>query len=209
MKLYYTPGACSLFPHIIIRELELSAELVRVDLKKRVLEDGSDYRTINPFGYIPALELDNGAVLLEGPAIAQYLADQKPEKGVAPSNGTLERYQLQQWLNFLATEVHKGFSPLFYSQVAGKYAEIASQKLRARFEWIDEQLAKNSYLMGDSFTAADAYLFVMTGWCSASWITTYFNTGFDLNGLPHLEAWYGRMRERAAVQQALQEEGLA
>jgi glutathione S-transferase len=210
MKLYYTPGACSLSPHIVIKEVDLPVELVKVDLRKHTLEDGTDYRTINPLGYIPALELDNGTLLLEGPAIVQYLGDQKPEKGVVPPNGSIKRYQLQQMLNFLSTELHKGFGPLFYAQVAGKYAELASQKLRGRFEWINEQLGSRSYLMGDSFTVADAYLFTLTGWCSASWITTYFNTGLDLSGgLENLQAWYGRMRERPAVQQALKEEGLA
>lgn len=209
MKLYYTPGACSLSPHIVIKEVDLPVELVKVDLRKHTLEDGTDYRTINPLGYIPALELDNGTLLLEGPAIVQYVADQKPEKGIIPPNGSVKRYQLQQWLNFLSTEIHKGFGPLIYKQVAGKYAEVAAQKIRGRFEWLNEQLGTRSYVAGDSYTVADAYLFTLTGWGSASWITTYFPTGLDLNGLPNLEAWYGRVRQRPAVQQAIKEEGLA
>ena len=164
MKLYYAPGACSLSPHIVLRELGLPVELKKVNTKDKTIEGGGDYWKVNPRGYVPALELDNGQVLTEGPAIVQYLADQKPDSGLAPKAGTFERYQLQEWLNFLTSEIHKQFSPLFKPNTPEDYKPVAKENLASRFDWLDQQLAGKDYLMGKQFTVADAYLFVLLGW---------------------------------------------
>ena len=158
MKLYYAPGACSLSPHIVARELGINVELKKVSTKDKTIEGGGDYWKVNPRGYVPALELDNGQVLTEGPAIVQYLADQKPDSGLAPKNGTLERYRLQEWLNFLTSEVHKQFSPLFKPNTPEEYKTIAKENLAGRFDWLDKQLAGKEYLMGSQFTAADVII---------------------------------------------------
>ena len=208
MKLYYIPGACSLSPHIVLNELGLDATLVKVNHKTHRTEDGRDFHEISPFGYVPVLELDDGTVLREGPAIVQYLADMKPESGLAPKNGTLERYRLQEWLSFLTSEIHKGFIPLLYAVLAGKYVEAAKPKLEKRYAWIDKQLASRDYLMGDTFTVADAYLYALTGWAQASWLESVYKTDIHFDGLRNLEAWYTRMRERPAVRKALDTEGL-
>ncbi|WP_261538873.1 glutathione transferase GstA [Burkholderia multivorans] len=208
MKLYYSPGACSLSPHIVVRELDLPIELVRVDLKRHMFDSGKDFYRVNAHGYVPVLELDDGTRLSEGPAIVQYLADRKPELGLAPPNGSLARYELQQMLNFLTAEVHKGFHGVFYASVAGKYAELAKQKLDQRFAWIDGQLAFHPYLSGETFTISDAYLYALVGWASAPWINTYVNSGFQFGNLAHLKAWYERVSDRPAVRQALIAEGL-
>lgn len=208
MKLYYIPGACSLSPHIVLNELGLAATLVKVDYKTHTTEDGRDFHEISPFGYVPVLELDDGTLLREGPAIVQYLADLKPDAGLAPKNGTLERYRLQEWLSFLTSEVHKGFIPLLYAVLAGKYVENARPKLEKRFAWIDGQLAGRDYLMGDTFTVADAYLYSLTGWGQAPWLKSVYKADIHFDGLGNLEAWYVRMRERAAVRKALDTEGL-
>jgi len=148
MKLYYIPAACSLAPHIVLHELGLEAALVRVDHRKHLTEDGEDFHRVNSMGYVPALELDDGSVLREGPAIVQYLGDRKPELGLVPPNGSMQRYRLQEWLNFLATEIHKGFIPLLYARLAGQYVDTARPKLEQRFAWIDAQLADRRFLMG-------------------------------------------------------------
>jgi glutathione S-transferase len=199
MKLYYAPGTCSQSPHIVAREAGLPLTLVRVDNKNKTTESGEDYRAINPKGYVPLLELDNGVRLSEGPAIVQYLADLAPASKLAPANGTLERYQLQEWLNFITSEVHKQFSPLFDATMPDEAKEKFRNRLATRFDWIAGQLKGRDYLMG-SFTAADAYLFVVLGW-------TKF-TGPDLARWPVLQDYVARVAARPHVQEALKAEGL-
>jgi glutathione S-transferase len=199
MKLYYAPGTCSQSPHIVAREAGLPLTLVRVDNKNKTTESGEDYRAINPKGYVPLLELDNGVRLSEGPAIVQYLADLAPASKLAPANGTVERYQLQEWLNFITSEVHKQFSPLFDATMPDEAKEKFRNRLATRFDWIAGQLKGRDYLMG-SFTAADAYLFVVLGW-------TKF-TGPDLARWPVLQDYVARVAARPHVQEALKAEGL-
>src|SRR5947199_9074405 len=164
MKLFYSPGACSLSPHIVCREAGLPLELVKVDLKAKKYDGGGDFLKINSKGYVPALQLDSGQVLIEGPAIVQYLADQKPDARLAPKNGSFERYQLQEWLNFITSELHKGFSPLFKPDTPEEYKAIARKKLSERLAWVDGELTGKQYLMGDDFSVADGYLYVVAGW---------------------------------------------
>jgi glutathione S-transferase len=209
VKLYYIPGSCSLSPHIVINELGLDVTLLKVDHREHTVDGDVDYYDVNPLGYVPILELTDGARLREGPAIVQYLADQKPEMGLAPPNGTLERYRLQEWLSFLTSEIHKGFIPLLYAGLAGKYVDTAKPRLEARYGWIDKQLADRQFLLGDTFTVADAYLFALTGWGQADWLTSYYKADIYFDDLKNLQAWYGRVRKRPAVQKALQVEGLA
>ena len=199
MKLYYAPGTCSLSPHIVAREAGLPLTLVRVDNKNKTTESGEDYRAINPKGYVPLLELDNGVRLSEGPAIVQYLADLAPTSKLAPANGTVERYQLQEWLNFITSEVHKQFSPLFDATMPDEAKEKFRNRLATRFDWIAGQLKGRDYLTG-SFTVADAYLFVVLGW-------TKF-TGPDLARWPVLQDYVARVAARPRVQEALKAEGL-
>ena len=200
MKLYYAPGACSLSPHIVARELGLPFELKKVNNKDKTIEGGGDYWKVNERGYVPALELDNGQILTEGPAIVQYLADQKPQAGLAPKAGTFERYRLQEWLNFLTSEVHKQFSPLFKPNTPEDYKPIAKQNIATRFDWLDKQLAGKDYLMGKQFTVADAYLFVLTNWTKP--------TQIDLAKWPNIQAFNKRVAARAKVKEAMQFEGL-
>jgi glutathione S-transferase len=200
MKLYYAPGACSLSPHIVSRELGIPLELKKVNTKDKTIEGGGDYWKVNARGYVPALELDDGHVLTEGPAIVQYLADRKPEAGLAPKAGTTERYQLQEWLNFLTSEIHKGFSPLFKPNTPEEYKKISKENLANRFDWLDKQLAGRDYLMGKAFTVADAYLFVLLNW-------TKFQS-IDLAKWPNLAAYQQRVGARPKVQEALKAEGL-
>jgi glutathione S-transferase len=200
MKLYYSPGACSLSPHIVARELGIPVELKKVNTKDKTIEGGGDYWKVNGRGYVPALELDNGQVLTEGPAIVQYLADQKPEAGLAPKNGSLERYRLQEWLNFLTSEIHKSFSPLFKPNTPEDYKKIAKENLATRFDWLEQQLAGKDYLTGKAFSVADAYLFVLLNW------TKFQN--IDLARWPNLAAFHARVGARPRVQEALQAEGL-
>lgn len=200
MKLYYAPGACSLSPHIVSREAGIPVELKKVNLKDKTFEGGGDYRTINPRGYVPALQLDDGQALTEGPAIVQYLADQKPASGLAPKNGSLERYRLQEWLNFIGTELHKGFSPLFKPNTPEEYKTITRGNLAARFEWLDGELKNRDYLTGKAFSVADAYLYVMLRWAKSMQI--------DLAKWSHLTAYFARVGARPKVQEALKAEGL-
>jgi glutathione S-transferase len=200
MKLYYAPGACSLSPHIVSRELGINVELKRVNTKDKTIEGGGDYRNINPRGYVPALELDNGQILTEGPAIVQYLADQKPEAGLAPKAGSFDRYRLQEWLNFLSTELHKQFSPLFKPSTPEDYKPIVKETIAGRFDWLDKQLAGKDYLMGSQFTVADAYLFVLLGWTRP--------TQIELARWPNLQAFHRRVGSRPKVKDALEAEGL-
>jgi glutathione S-transferase len=148
MKLYYSPGACSLSPHIVLQETGLAFEAIKAPTKTHQLDDGTDYYTINPLGYVPYLVLDDGRTLHEGPAIVQYLADQVPAKNLAPANGSWERYKLQEWLNVIGTELHKGFSPLFNPAMPEEAKVLAKERLMARLKWVDTQLAGKQYLMG-------------------------------------------------------------
>lgn len=208
MKLYYIAASCSLSPHIVANELGLDLTLVRVNPKTRQTADGEDYDGINPLGSVPMLELDDGTRLREGTVIVQYLAELKPERDLTPPPGTLARYRLNEWLAFLSSEIHKGFIPLLYATLAGRYVETAGPKLRRRFEWIDAQLSGGAWLMGERFTVADAYLFALIGWAQAPWLTTYVKTDLQLNDLDHLATWYARMKQRPAVLNALTAEGL-
>ena len=201
MKLYYSPGACSLSPHIAMREAGLAFEPVLASTKSHKLQDGTDYYGINPLGYVPMLELDDGTRLREGPAIVQYIADLAPTKNLAPANGTMQRYRLQEWLTFIGTEIHKSFSPLFNPGMPEDGKAISKTKLRSRYEWLDSQLADKDYLMGDTFSVADGYLFTVTNWAKP--------TGVDISDLAKLNAWHARVGARPAVQEALKAEGLA
>ena len=201
MKLYYAPGACSLSPHIVLREAGLTFDLEQVDLKAKKTKSGTDFAEVNPKGYVPALRLDDGQVLTEGPAIVQYLADQRPESGLAPAAGTLERYRLQEWLNFISTEMHKTFSALFKPDTPAESKKIAKENLSNRFGYFDRQLAGRQYLTGDRFTVADAYAFVVMRWAKPMQI--------DLAQWPALTAYMERVAARPKVQEALKAEGLA
>lgn len=200
MKLYYSPGACSLSPHIALEEAGLPYEAVLAPTKTKTLPDGSDYRKINPLGYVPYLVLDDGTGLPEGPAIVQYIADQAPAKKLAPPNGSLARYRLQSWLNFIGTELHKGFGPLFNPASPDEVKAAAKERLATRLKWVDEQLAGKTWLMGDDFSVADGYLFTVTNWAKPMQI--------DLSPYPNLEAWRARVAARPAVQAAMKAEGL-
>ena len=200
MQLYYSPGACSLASHITLREAGLPVELKKADTKTKKLEDGSDYFAVNSKGSVPALRLDDGQVLTEGPAILQYLADQKPESKLAPKAGTLERYRLLEWLNFITSEVHKSFSPLFNPAADAAVKQYTTQNIEKKFDWINKQLAGKQYLTGDQFTIADAYLFVVTNWSNF--------VGIDLGRWPALKAFQDRVAARPKVQEALAAEGL-
>ena len=200
MKLYYSPGACSLSPHIVLEEAGLPYEAVAAPTKTHKLADGTDYYTINPLGYVPLLQLDDGSLLREGPVIVQYIADQVPAKKLAPANGTLPRYQMQSWLNFVATELHKGFSPLFNPATPAEYKTTVVDRLLSRLKWVDSELAGKQYLMGDAFSVADAYLFTITNWAAPMKL--------DLTSLANLTAYRARVAARPAVQQTMKAEGL-
>ncbi len=202
------PGACSLSPHIIANELGLDMTLVAIDHKTHTTADGLDFLKLSPFGYVPLLELHDGTLLREGPAILQYLADLKPESRLAPANGTMDRYRLQEWLSFLNSEIHKGFIPLLYARLAGTYGvQTAKPKLERRYAWLNEQLAGKDYLMGDTYTVADAYLYSLTQWGQASWLESVYKADIHFDGLENLKAWYERMRARPAVRTSLDREG--
>jgi glutathione S-transferase len=200
MKLYYSPGACSLSPHIALREAGLAFEPVLASTKTHQLPDGTDYYTINSLGYVPVLELDDGTRLREGPAIVQYIADQVPLKNLAPANGTLPRYRLQEWLTFIGTEIHKTYSPLFSPAMPEEGKKMLRDKLVSRYKWVDGQLAGKEYLMGDNFSVADGYFFAVTRWAKPM--------NIDLSGAPNVVAHHERVAARPAVQEALKVEGL-
>ena len=199
-KLYYSPGACSLSPHIVLREAGLPFDLVLTSTKTHKLADGTDYYTINPKGYVPLLELNDGQRLSEGPAIVQYIADQVPASQLAPAAGTMERYRLMEWLNFITSELHKGFSPLFNPAMPEEAKVLARAKLTERLGWVETQLEGKDYLMGATFTVADAYLFTVAGWGK--------HVGVDIAPMKNLSAYMGRVAARPAVQAALKAEGL-
>lgn len=200
MKLYFSPGACSLSPHIVALEAGLPVETILASTKTKKLADGTDFTTINPLGYVPFLVLDDGQTLREGPVIVQYLADQAPQKNLIPAVGTMQRYKVLEWLNFIGTELHKSFGPLFKPGTPEDYKPAVRQALRGRFEWVEQQLAGKTYLMGETFTVADAYLFTVSGWGKF--------VGLDLSDLPNLQAYLARVGSRPAVQAALRAEGL-
>ena len=200
MKLYYTPGACSQAPHIAIHELGLPYDAVKVDLATHKLEDGTDYRTINPKGYVPTLELDDGTRITEANVILQYLAEQKPGR-LAPAFGTRERWKLMEWLAFIASEVHKGFGPLWNPQTPADVRERTVKALGNRFGYVAQTLDKQPFLMGNEFTIADAYLFVVLNWSGLHKV--------DLSPWPALQQFQARVAARPGVQAALKAEGLA
>ena len=200
MKLYYSPGACSLSPHIVACEAELPIELVKVDLQSKRTETGEDFRQFNPNGYVPVLILDDGSRLTEGPAIVQYLADRVPDKKLIPPAGTFERYQVQQWLNFISTEIHKSFSPLFNPVAAEAAKQLAIDTLMTRLETVSELLSSQPFLLGENFSVADAYLFVTLSWGQ------YVNV--DISRWPALARYADKISERPAVQKAMKEEDL-
>jgi glutathione S-transferase len=201
MKLYYAPGACSLSPHIVAREAGIALDLKKVNLKDKTIEGGGDFRQVNGKGYVPALQLDNGEVLTEGPVIVQYLADQKPESNLAPKAGSFDRYKLQEWLNFTTAELHKGFSPLFKPNTPEEYKKIVvNENLPARFDWLDKQLQGKDYLMGKTFTVADAYLFTILNWSNG--------LKLDLGKWSNIRSYLARVAARPKVREAMKAEGL-
>ena len=200
MKLFFSPGACSLSPHIVLREAGLPFELAKVDLATKKMEDGGDYRSINPKGYVPALGLDNGEVLTEGPAITQYLADRVPEKKLAPAAGTMERYRLQEWLNFISSELHKSFGALFNPKASEHWKAAARELLDRRIGYVAAQLEGRNFLLSDTYTVADAYLFTVLNW--AHWVK------LDLSRWPGITDYLKRVAARPAVREALKAEGL-
>ncbi len=200
MKLYYSPGACSLSPHIVANEAGLPLELVKVDMKTKTIAREGDFRDVNPKGYVPALALADGAVLTEGPAIVQYLADLAPAAALAPANGSFARVRLQETLNYLTSEIHKSYSPLFKPDVLPAVREERLAYLTQRYALVEKQLEGRKYLFGDGFTVADAYLFTLTRWARA--------VKLDLSGFPNVEAFQERVGSRKAVVEAMRAEGL-
>jgi len=200
MKLYFSPGACSLSPHIVAQELGLAVALEKVELGTKKLAGGADFWAINPKGYVPALALDNGELLTEGPAIVQYLADSKPEVGLIPPNGTMERYRMQEMLGYINSELHKAYSPLFRPNTPAETRQERIEHLQKRYAPLDQRLATQPYLFGDKFSVADAYLFTVTNWAKVAKV--------DLSAFPHIAAFQARVAARPAVQAALQAEGL-
>jgi glutathione S-transferase len=201
MKLFYSPGACSLSPHIVLREAGLNFQLEKTDIRAKKTETGADFFAVSPNGYVPALQLEDGAVLTEGPAIVQFIADKAADKRLAPANGTLERYRLQEMLNFISTELHKSYSPLFNPAFPEEGKKSYREKLAQRYKRVEALLAaKGPYLFGEQFTVADAYLFTVTSWAG--------HVGVDLEPFPALKTYQARVAQRPAVQAALKAEGL-
>ena len=200
MKLYFSPGACSLSPHIVLRETGMKFDLEQVNNQEKKTKSGTDYWTINAKGQVPVLEFDNGERLTEGPVIVQWIADQNPASGLVPPAGKLERYRVQEWLNFITSELHKTFGPIFRPTTPDAFKALSKENLGKRFDWLDKQLAGKDYLMGKQFTVADAYLFVLLGWTRP--------TQIDLARWPNLAAFHKRVSARPKVQEALQAEGL-
>jgi glutathione S-transferase len=201
MKLYFSPGACSLAPHIVLREAGLTPTLVKVDLASHRSADGADFYATAPKGQVPLLELDDGTRLSEGPVIAQYIADQAGATALMPAAGTPQRYRVMEWQNFVTSELHKGFAPLFDAEVNAEAKQRLSSVLMKNLRWVDAQLATGRFLTGSAFTAADAYLFVVTGWAP--------HVGLDLSPLANLQRFRAAVAKRPAVREAMQAEGLA
>jgi glutathione S-transferase len=200
MKLYYSPGACSLSPHIALLEAGLPYDLVKVDLRAKKLENGDDYLKVNPKGQVPALGLDDGELMTEGAVIVQMIADQAAAKHLAPANGSPERYRLLEWLNFVATELHKNFSPLFNPAIPDEVKAFFKDRIMGKFKYVDAKLAGHDYLMGKQFTVADGYLYTMLRWAEGN--------NMDISGLKNLTAFKDRVDARPMVQEALTKEGL-
>lgn len=200
MKLYFSPGACSLSPHIVLREAGVPVELKKVDLGKKIIEGGGDFTAINGKGYVPTLELPNGEVLTEGPAIVQYIADQNPSSNLVPKAGSLERYRLQEWLNFITSELHKSFGALFNQNISADWKASANATIKKRLDFIVEKLNGKQFLLGDQFSVADAYLFTVLGWGA--------HVGVDIKQWPTLSEYVARIGARPKVQEALRAEGL-
>jgi glutathione S-transferase len=200
MKLYYSPGACSLSPHIALLEAGLPYELVKVDVRAKKLENGDDYLKVNPKGQVPALGLDSGEIVTEGPVIVQIIADQASAKNLAPARDSAERYKLLEWLNFITSELHKNFSPLFNPAIPDEVKKFFADRIMGKFKYADAQLAEHDYLMGRQFTVADGYLYTMLRWADGHKL--------DLSALPHLMAYKARVAARPKVQEALTKEGL-
>jgi len=200
MKLYFAPGACSLSPHIVMREVGANFDLEQVNNQEKKTKSGADYWTINGKGQVPVLEFDNGERLTEGPVIVQWIADQYPAAGLVPPAGKPERYRVQEWLNFITSELHKNFGPIFRPNTPDAYKQIARQNIEGRFKWVDQKLAGRQYLMGDQFTVPDAYLFVMTNWAQ--------RVDIPLDPYPNLKAFRERVAERPKVKEAMKAEGL-
>jgi glutathione S-transferase len=200
MKLYYAPGACSLSPHIVLREAGLPFDLEQVDNKEKKTKSGQNFWDINPKGQVPVLELDEGGRLTEGPVIVQYIADKKSGAGLAPPCGTPERYRVQEWLNFITSELHKSFGPIFRPTTPDEYKKISRENIAKRYDWLDQQLAGRQFLTGDKFTIADAYLFTVLRWSP--------RVEIDLGRWPNLKAYVDRVAARPKVREALQAEGL-
>jgi glutathione S-transferase len=198
--LYFAPGACSLSPHIALREAELPFTLEQVDLGTKKTKSGADFLKVSAKGQVPVLQFDGGEQLTEGPAIVQYIADQAPAAGLAPTNGTVARYHLQEWLNYVTSELHKGFSPLFNPKTPDAYKAMVKENLAARFTHLDKHLAGRQYLLGDKFSVADAYCFTVVGW------SKYHD--IDLGKWPNLKAYMDRVAARPKVQEAMKAEGL-
>ena len=200
MKLYYAPGVCSLSPHIALRELGLNFELVKVDLSTHKLADGRDYLEINPRGYVPVLELDNGERLSEGPVVVQYIADLRPDAKLAPPAGTMERYRLQEWLGFINSELHKAMAPLFDASMPETVKQSVRDKIAKRLDWTATALKGRSFTLGETFSVADGYLVTVLNWTRG--------VGIDLKRWPVLAAFQERVAARPAVQAAMRAEGL-
>ncbi len=200
MKLYFSPGACSLSPHIVLLEAGLPFTTEKVNLRKKLTADGADYTAINPKGYVPALALDNGIVLTEGPTIVQYIADQASARQLAPAAGTAEHYQMIEWLNYISAEIHKAFAPLFNPASLEDARAAARATLSRRFAFAADHLASHDYLVGGRFSVADAYLFTVANWAAV--------VQLDLSPFPALQAYQARIAARPAVQQAMRDEGL-
>ncbi|HEX5686940.1 MAG TPA: glutathione transferase GstA [Ideonella sp.] len=200
MKLYYSPGACSLSPHIVLREAGLNFDLALASTKTKKLADGSDFYQVNPKGQVPVLELDNGERLTEGPAIVQYIADQVPMSKLAPPAGSLQRYRLMEWLNFITSELHKSYSPLFNPAMPEEGKAVYRARIGERLQWVDSQLEGKQYLLGDEFSVADAYLFTVTNWSKV--------VGVDMGALKNLNAFRDRVAARPSVRAAMEAEGL-
>lgn len=200
MKLYISPGACSLGPHISLMESGIPFELVRVNLGTHKTESGDDFNAINPKGYVPALQLEDGSILTENASIAQYVADKAPEKKLAPPPGTMERYRLQEWIHFIGSEIHKQFGPLFNPVCTEEVRKAQHERISNRLDFVEKSLEGKKHLLGDPFTVADAYFFAILNWTH--------RMGPDLKRWPKVEAYYQRMLERPAVQAARKAEGL-
>ncbi|MGJ0484685.1 MAG: glutathione transferase GstA [Methylomicrobium sp.] len=200
MKLYFAPGACSMAPHIVLREAAYSFDLEKVDLAKKQTESGENYLDINPKGYVPALRLDDGEVLTEVAVILQYLADQKPDSGLAPTLGTKERYRLMEWLNFISSELHKLFGSLFNPKIPAEWRENQLERLGQRFDYLAHRLNGKLYLAGDQFTVADAYLFTVLNWSPVLKV--------DINKWPKLQEYVAQIAARPSVVEAMRAEGL-